>query len=42
MRQGAHQEADKAKVSVLGAKAPEIEDAENGFALVVQLVYGLL
>ena len=32
MQQGSHQEADKAKVSVLRAKATEIKDAENGLA----------
>ena len=40
MQQGAHQEADKAKVGVLGAKAAEIEDAKDGLALVIQLADG--
>ena len=42
MQQGAYQEADKAEVGILRAKAAEIKDAEDGLAVAVQLVYGLL
>ena len=42
MQQGAHQEADKAKVGVLRAKAAKIKDAKDGLAVAIQLVYGLL
>ena len=42
LQQGTHQEADKAEVGVLRAKAAEIKDAKDGLAVAIQLVYGLL
>lgn len=38
----AHQEADKAEIGILGAKASQVKNAQNGLAVIVQLIYGLL
>jgi hypothetical protein len=38
---GAYQEAHKAKVCVLRAKAAEVKDAQDSLAFIIQIFHGL-